>query len=183
MPRITAGTAKGTQLYALEGTTRPLTDRIKISLFDTLTPVITNAKVLDLYAGSGAFALEALSRGADLAVLVESDPQAVKLIEKNSDKAKFSSQTGIFQIKTEDYLAQNQQKFDLIFLDPPFPYPRETKLSALKNAAHFLTKEGILIFRYQKTEKYPVEIKIKNNLLKLALTKKYGKSQVNFYTF
>lgn len=183
MSRITAGASKGTQLHVLEGTTRPLTDRIKISLFDTITPVITNAKVLDLYAGSGAFGLEALSRGASSAILVESDPQAVELIKKNSNKAKFSSQIEIFQMKTEDFLAQNRQMYDLIFLDPPFPLPRETKLSAVKNAAHSLTQEGVLIFRYHKKEKYPSTIKIKDDTLTLVLQKKYGVSHMNFYRF
>jgi 16S rRNA (guanine966-N2)-methyltransferase len=183
MSRITAGTAKGFQLKVLGGTTRPLTDRIKISLFDTLSPVLENSTVLDLYSGSGAFGLEALSRSARRATLVESDPEAVEIIEHNARGAKLNLHTDIFPGKTEDFLAQNQGTFDLIFLDPPFPLPRETKLSAVKNAARALTQEGILIFRYPKHEKYPTSIKIKEDTLELILQKKYGKSIVNFYGF
>ncbi len=183
MSRITAGVAKGVHLQVLGGVTRPLTDRIKISLFDTLNPVIKNAKVLDLYSGSGAFGLEALSRGADSAVLVEKDQKAINLIKKNSVATKLNYKTEIILAKTEDYLARNQYKFTLIFLDPPFSLPRETKLSSLKNASHYLTTEGILLLRYPKTEKYPASVKIKDRTLSIILQKDYGVSRVNFYQF
>lgn len=76
--RVIAGTAKGKKLLALEGTTRPITSRIKATVFDLLRELLTGANVLDLYAGSGALGIEALSRGANKATFIEMDESAAK---------------------------------------------------------------------------------------------------------
>src|SRR5512140_764203 len=81
--RVIAGSARGTRLAAPGPGTRPLTDRVKQTLFGVLDPELTDAVVLDLFAGSGAGGIEALSRGAARAVFVEKDPGAVRVIHEN----------------------------------------------------------------------------------------------------
>lgn len=181
MSRITAGIAKGTHLLVPDGITRPVTDRIKVSLFDTLDPVIKNSHVLDLYAGSGAIGLEALSRGAVKATFVESDFKAVELIKRNAERARLKENVDVFHCSIETFFAQNSKKFNLIFLDPPFPLSGEAKLSAVKQASDLLKEDGIIIFRFQKQEKYPEEIKEAGKTIKLLLSKRYGISVINFY--
>lgn len=183
MLRITGGRAKGITLQVLDKTTRPLTDRIKISLFDTLSPILENSIVLDLYAGSGAFGLEAVSRGASRAVLIEENYKATTLITNNIKKAGFEKEIEIITAKAESYLGRNKILFDIIFLDPPFPLSREKKLYILKKSITSLKSTGVIIFRYPKQEKYPALIKTPGKSLTLETKKKYGISVVNFYTF
>ena len=85
--RIIAGEHKGARIYAPPGReTRPTSDRVRENVFNIVAPWVEEARVLDVYAGSGAMGLEALSRGAAAAVFVESDPGAVRAIERNLDK-------------------------------------------------------------------------------------------------
>ena len=118
--RIIAGKYKKSILYSLEGRdTRPTTDALREAIFSSLYDV-TGYEVLDLFAGTGAMALEAISRGAKSAVLVESSYYAVKVIKKNIEKTKSESQTQIFNTKVSTYLESCNKSFDLIFLDPPY---------------------------------------------------------------
>lgn len=145
--RIISGKARGTKLSTLEGLeTRPTLDRIKESLFNILQNRIYDAKVLDLFAGSGALGLETISRGAKQAILCDNSYKAIKIIEGNVEKAHFEKQVKVMKNdynKTLDML--KNEKFDIIFLDPP--YESEFDIEALniiiKN--NMLSKEGIVI--------------------------------------
>ena len=122
MMRIITGKARGTKLKTLEGeATRPTSERCKEALFSMLQFDIEGRRVLDLFAGSGQMGLEALSRGAESAVLVDKSPDAVKIIQENALKCKLYPSCEIRRSDYLDYIKRNRgEKFDIIFLDPPY---------------------------------------------------------------
>jgi 16S rRNA (guanine966-N2)-methyltransferase len=116
--RIVAGEFKGRRLAAPRGTgTRPTADRVREALFSMLGDV-GGARVLDLYAGSGALGIEALSRGAASAVFVERDPQAVAAIERNL--APLDVEAAVQRADAVRWLTRAEGPFDLVFCDPPY---------------------------------------------------------------
>ena len=116
--RVVAGTFKGRRLAAPRGTrTRPTADRVREALFSMLGDV-GEARVLDLYAGSGALGIEALSRGADSAVFVERDAQALAAIERNL--AAVGVDATVARRDVLRFLARADGAFDLVFCDPPY---------------------------------------------------------------
>jgi 16S rRNA (guanine966-N2)-methyltransferase len=116
--RVVAGRFKGRRLAAPRGTrTRPTADRVREALFSMLGDV-GGARVLDLYAGSGALGIEALSRGADSAVFVERDAQAVAAIERNL--AAVGAEATVLRQDALRFLARADGAFDLVFCDPPY---------------------------------------------------------------
>jgi 16S rRNA (guanine966-N2)-methyltransferase len=116
--RVVAGTFKGRRLVAPRGTrTRPTADRVREALFSMLGDV-GGARVLDLYAGSGALGIEALSRGADSAVFVESDARAIAAIERNL--ASIGVEATVWRRDVLRFLAGADGPFDLVFCDPPY---------------------------------------------------------------
>ncbi|MBE6576644.1 MAG: 16S rRNA (guanine(966)-N(2))-methyltransferase RsmD [Ruminococcaceae bacterium] len=122
MMRIITGTAKGIRLKTLEGdTTRPTAERVKEAVFSMLQMDIEGREVLDLFSGSGQMALEALSRGASSAVMLDSSPAAISVITENANKTKLISKCTIRRTDYLDYIKRNRgKKFDIVFLDPPY---------------------------------------------------------------
>lgn len=121
MMRIITGTARGTKLQTLEGeATRPTSERIKESVFSMLQFDIEGRRVLDLFGGSGQLALEALSRGAASATIVDQSPEAVKIIKSNAQKTKLFDRCVILTKDYKAFLKGTKEKFDIIFLDPPY---------------------------------------------------------------
>ena len=122
MMRIITGSAKGIHLKTLEGeTTRPTAERVKEAVFSMLQFDIEGRRVLDLFAGSGQMSLEALSRGASSATLIDKSMDAVKIIEDNAKKCKLYDLCVIRRQDYMDYLKRNRgEKFDIVFLDPPY---------------------------------------------------------------
>ena len=118
--RIVAGSAKGTRLAPVPAGTRPVSDRAREGLFSSLGPAIEDARVLDLFAGTGAMGVEALSRGAAHALFVDSAPAAVRTIAENLRRTRFS---GKGEVRRSDALRALRQKlgqFDLVLADPPY---------------------------------------------------------------
>ena len=121
MMRIITGTARGTKLVTLEGeATRPTSERTKESVFSMLQFDIEGRRVLDLFGGSGQMGLEALSRGAASATIVDQSPDAVKIIKTNAQKTKLFDRCVILTKDYKAYLKGTKDKFDIIFLDPPY---------------------------------------------------------------
>ncbi len=120
--RIITGKAKGVMLKTLEGeATRPTSSRVKEAVFSILQFDIEGKRVLDLFAGSGQMALEALSRGAASAVLVDKSKEAIAVIKYNTEKTKLAPLCSIYQSDSLDFLKrQATGKFDIVFLDPPY---------------------------------------------------------------
>jgi 16S rRNA (guanine966-N2)-methyltransferase len=123
MPRVIAGSAGGRKLVAPKRGTRPTTDRVKEALFSSLGPAgVEGATVLDLYAGSGALAIEALSRGAALAVLVDRDGAAETAIRTNLRVTDLGDRARVQRSTVATFMAGKAPEgpFDLVFLDPPY---------------------------------------------------------------
>src|SRR5215213_9117949 len=117
--RIIAGSRKGHTIHAPKGIeTRPTGDRVREAAFNLIGPV-DGASVLDLFAGSGAMGLEALSRGADRAVFVESDREACRAIERNLDKLRLTG-AEVLCDEAHRFLAYERRRFDLVLVDPPY---------------------------------------------------------------
>ncbi|MBQ6325396.1 MAG: 16S rRNA (guanine(966)-N(2))-methyltransferase RsmD [Clostridia bacterium] len=122
--RIISGEAKGRTLYAPQGgQTRPTSDKIRGSVFNIIGSRVADARVLDLFGGTGALALEALSRGADSAVIADAARAAVQVIERNARAVLQEGFDRRVQILRADYrtaIDKAEGVFDLVFLDPPY---------------------------------------------------------------
>ncbi len=138
--RIVGGEARGRRLFAPEGMdTRPTADRVRESLMSILGPRLPGARVIDLFAGSGALALEALSRGAQSAVLCESSAKACQVIRRNIEICKAQDRAQLIQQDCIRALETITGGFDIAFLDPPY------RLEALYGqAAEALRARGLL---------------------------------------
>ena len=123
MMRIITGTARGTKLVSLEGeTTRPTSERAKEAVFSMLAFEISGREVLDLFSGSGQLALEALSRGATHATLVDSAPGAIRVIRQNVEKTHMTNKATVVQSDCLTFLqrSSSEKQYNLIFIDPPY---------------------------------------------------------------
>ena len=138
--RIITGSAKGIRLRTLEGdATRPTAERVKEAVFSMIQFDIEGRSVLDLFAGSGQMALEALSRGAASATLVDRSKDAVAIIRDNAAKTKLIDKCAIFQSDYLDFIRRSAGKqYDIIFLDPPYA------LKMYKPALEAMLKSSIL---------------------------------------
>ena len=119
--RVITGKARGIQLKTPEGQlTRPTSDRVKEALFSIINFDIPNARVLDLFGGTGQLGIEALSRGAKSAVFVDQREDACRLIRENLRRTKLESDAKVVRGDYLDYLKRCREQFDIIFLDPPY---------------------------------------------------------------
>ena len=119
--RVITGKARGVQLKTPEGMlTRPTADRVKEALFSIINFDLPGAAVLDLFGGTGQLGIEALSRGANSAVFVDQREDACKLIKENLRRTKLEQDAKVVRMDYLDYLKRCKDKFDIIFLDPPY---------------------------------------------------------------
>ncbi len=180
--RIISGSFKGRKLASIQGTaTRPTSDRVRESIFNILASRITNATVLDLFAGTGALGLEALSRGADKVVFIDSSASAVQIIQKNiiACKAEDRARTIRWDIaKNLSCLYSDTPVYDLVFMDPP--YNKNFIVLALKK----LMDKDVLADGATIIIEHAAEETIPEDLPGLSLTDQriYGKTLVSFLT-
>ena len=123
MPKIITGTAKGKILDTLAGdATRPTSERIKEAMFSSIQFDIENRRVLDVFAGSGQLGLEALSRGAESCMFIDSSREAIEIVKKNAVKTGFDSKCKYIVSDARNYIrkASGRAVFDLVFIDPPY---------------------------------------------------------------
>ena len=161
--RIIAGKLKGTTLHMpIDKNTRPLKDIARESIFNLLNHSnkillrLEQSNVLDLYAGTGSFGLECLSRQANSVCFVEKRKDAVEILEKNIEKLKLKNKVKIFFEYVFEIIKKKnifESKFDLIFCDPPFKDTNIEKLIKLIFDQNLLIKGGILIIHRKKTTK------------------------------
>ena len=121
--RVIAGTAKGTRLGRVPAGVRPVSDRVREGLFSSIGPQVEGALVLDLYAGTGAVGIEALSRGAEHATFVDSAPSAVAAVRENLRRTSFEERGSVRRSDVVRFLERPRDpgpEFDLVFLDPPY---------------------------------------------------------------
>jgi 16S rRNA (guanine966-N2)-methyltransferase len=182
MSRIIAGAAGGTPLTTVPGSlTRPTTDRVKEALFSRLDAfnVITGARVLDLYAGSGSLGVESGSRGAQAVDLVESDARASAVCQRNADLVNGvlgRKAVTVHRSKVEPFLdrAAETAVWDLVFLDPPYPLEEVALQAALQKLAPHLSPAAVVVV--ERSSRSP-EPQWPESLARFA-EKKYGETKL-----
>jgi len=186
--RIIAGKLKGSALFVPKNKdTRPLKDLVRESIFNLLAHSnkislqLEESNVLDLYAGTGSFGLECLSRNAKYVSFVENKNEAIKVLKKNIEKLKVKKKIKIFFDDAFALIEKEQfagKKFNLIFCDPPFETQNIEKLIELIYSQNLLNKNGIIILHRNKKyiEKFP-------NYFKIIDERMYGISKIIFGNF
>jgi len=174
--RVIAGSKKGHTLVAPRGTdTRPTSDRVRENIFNLVGP-LDGAKVLDLFAGSGALGIEALSRGAASAVFVENDREAQRTIERNLEKLRL---TGARVVRGDALFTLAQEtmagaKYDLVLLDPPYDMLEEIQPKLARHLPALLTPDGVVVLE--------TDARVEPELpLPLRTSRKYGNARVTIF--
>jgi 16S rRNA (guanine966-N2)-methyltransferase len=178
--RVIAGSAGGIRLAVPKRGVRPTMDRVKTAIFSSLGDAVIGARVLDLFAGSGALGIEALSRGASSVVFVEGDGQSAEIIEGNLAKTKLKGR--IRQQDAFDFLrhASGAELFDIVFADPPYEKTEDgerftEKLLANEDLSRLVDPGGIFVL-----EKHPGEALPDTTLWRVIRQKTYGATEVLF---
>ncbi len=179
--RITSGRFKSRIIKAPRAI-RPTLDNVRKSIFDIVSGQVDGAKVLDLFAGSGALGLEALSRGADSCIFVDNDKSSVKTIKENLEALGLPYHEDIIIVaadamKAISKFAKNGERFDLIFLDPPYYKSLVKKSLFLLGSYDILTKSGVVIVEHSKHDAVPNS----TGELTLYRSTRYGDTQISFY--
>jgi 16S rRNA (guanine966-N2)-methyltransferase len=172
--RIVAGQSKGATIYAPKGLdTRPTADRVREAAFNLIGPV-DGADVLDLYAGSGAMGLEALSRGAESAVFVESDRDASRTIRRNLEKLKLGGAEVVYQDVLR-FLAAERRRFDLILVDPPYDVVESVAVRLARYLPGVLAEHGLVVLESSSRDEPllpPLEVRT---------SRRYGSARVTLF--
>ena len=179
--RVIAGRAGGVRLVSPKRGVRPTMDRVKAAIFSSLGEMMIDARVLDLFAGTGALGIEALSRGAASVLFVDEDRQSITAIEKNLAKAKLAG-----RVRQQDVFSflkaatQPNDKFRIIFADPPYDQMKSgerftDKLLKDPNLPRLLEENGLFILEKRPAEKIP-----QLQLWKVIRQKAYGATEVLF---
>lgn len=195
MVRITGGKAKNFNIE-IPKATRPMTDRMKIRIFDILKEDIVNTNVLDLYAGAGSFGLEALSRGAKSCTFVDASKNAHIVIKKNVAHTGFLPESDVVKEKVEEYIPkiindEEKKSFDIIFIDPPYKLFNTKKVFKMEKVINMASKlltgmvypntnkfKGALILKHPK--RYDLE-KLHLEDIKLVESINLGMNVISFY--
>ncbi len=171
--RVVAGIAKGHKLKTLDSNdVRPTLDRVKESVFSILYPYLENAKVLDLFAGSGSLGIEAISRGAALCHFVDVSKKSYDCVIENLKHTKLEGYAVTHLKSAESFLASNTERFDIIFLDPP--YSKGIEDNVFPHLSKILEDDGVILL---ETEESPGEYEG----FKSVRRAKYGRVFVTVY--
>lgn len=187
--RITGGTAKG---HSLKGPgkknhgLRPTTDRVREAVFNILAERLAGARVLDLFAGTGSYGLEALSRGAESVVFVDRDRTALEIIAHNLRHCFPDARARAFQLdlKKSSSLARLQARlpaescFDLVFLDPPYEKNLAENLLEMVEDSELISDGTTILVEEKKNQLLPERM----NRLKLFDSRRYGETGIWLYT-
>jgi 16S rRNA (guanine966-N2)-methyltransferase len=178
--RIIAGEFKGRRLAAVKGHIRPTSDRVREAIFNILGPAVLEARVLDLFAGTGALTLEALSRGAREAVLVEDQGAALGVLRRNLAALGLEDRTRVMPMPVQGALrklAAQEEQFTLVFLDPPYERGLALETLATLQGSGLLFPEAKVVAEHSYRETLPEQV----GRLKLSQGRRYGDTQVAFY--
>lgn len=176
--RVIAGTARGMRLVAPPGlAVRPTLDRVRESLFNILAPRIEGAAFLDLFAGTGAMATEALSRGARRAVLVENNREALAAIERNLATTRLAERADIRRLNLPEGLSKISGVFDIVFIDPPYEFDGNPGLIAQLQAGKMLAPGALVIVEHRTHQPLPDLVDTYHR----CRVKVYGQTALAFY--
>jgi 16S rRNA (guanine966-N2)-methyltransferase len=174
--RVVAGSRKGHTIHAPRGQdTRPTSDRVRENAFNLIGPV-DDATVLDLFAGSGAMGIEALSRGAARAVFVESDREAVRAIERNLDKLRLRGATVLQQDAVRALAAEAAagRTYDLVLVDPPYAMYEDLQPKLARHLPSVLSDTGLLVVE--------TDARLEPELpLELRTSRRYGAARITLF--
>ena len=179
--RVIAGLFKGRILKTVSDlSVRPATDRVKQTLFDMLANRVEmeGARVLDLFAGSGSLGIEALSRGAEHVVFVETNTDAIKFIERNVDALGCEGNVDIFPMDAMHYLRETQEKYSVIFADPPYEFEETGTIPSVVFTHHRLARHGYLLMEHASSLSFQT-----TPLYNAGPEKKFGRTIVTFFQY
>ena len=177
--RVIAGTAKGTKLNSIDDiSTRPTLDRVKEPLFSIIQNNIVESNVLDLFAGSGALGIESLSRGAKHCTFCDKSYKSIQMLKENIQKVRMKEKSTILNIDYKKCLDEQKEKFDIIFIDPP--YKMDIAIDSVKRIIELelLAKDGIIIIETDEEERERKELEKID--LELYDVRKYGRVKLLF---
>ncbi|MBQ4626009.1 MAG: 16S rRNA (guanine(966)-N(2))-methyltransferase RsmD [Clostridia bacterium] len=174
--RVITGSARGMSLRTLEGdNVRPTTDKVKEAVFSIIQFEIEGRRILDLFAGSGQLGIEALSRGAESAVFVDADKNAVRIVKENLSKTKLDYKATVAQTDSLAFLSMTDRVFDIAFLDPPFSTGLLER--ALAKVEPHIAEGGLVVCEHPFADELP-DIQ---GALEKQKTYKYSKTAVTVY--
>lgn len=174
--RIISGTARGRRLQTLPGNdVRPTTDKVKEGIFSAIQFDLPGRRFLDLFAGSGQMGLEALSRGAEYAVFVDSANDSIKVLKENVTATGFSDSSRIYRADALTFLATTAETFDIAFLDPPYAGGLLEK--ALLSVTSKMSDYGIIICEH------PPEVNLPDEVADFSVFKRYRYGKINVTTY
>lgn len=174
--RVITGIARGKRLKSLSGNdVRPTTDKVKEGIFSAIQFDIEGRRFLDMFAGSGQMGIEALSRGAESAVFVDSSAEAIKVCTENVNFAGFLSNSKIIKRDSVSYVSTTSENFDIVFLDPP--YLTGILQTALNAVSFKVSDYGIIICEHPSNDILPEEV----NGFSIYRVYHYGKISVTIY--
>ena len=169
--RIVAGSRKGHRIEAPKGlSTRPTSDFVREAAFNLIGPV-DGASAIDLFAGSGALGLEALSRGAASCVFVESDREACRTINANLEKLRLEGRVLCRDVRSA--LAAETGTYDLVLCDPPYDYPDRARLEPY--LARIVSPDGLLVYESAAADEPAVEG------LRVRTSRRYGSARLTLF--
>jgi 16S rRNA (guanine966-N2)-methyltransferase len=178
--RIIAGSFKGRRLAPVKGRIRPTAAKVREAVFNILGPEVAGARVLDLFAGTGALGIEALSRGAAAAVFVEEHPGALKVLGRNLADLDLVESTTVLPLpvaRALKKLAGRQERFGLVFLDPPYGGGEAVDALTALAALDLLAPGARVVVEGRHQESLPESC----GRLRRLETRRYGDTQVAFY--
>jgi len=179
--RIISGSARGRKLAEFESfSIRPTSDRVREALFSILNSKVGNLagqSVLDLFAGSGAMGLEALSRGAQSALLVDQAKESIELIKKNAASTGLLEKSSVVLADAKQFISKQNVAFDLIFMDPPYSKQDTAELLQLIAEKNLLKPQGVICIETADTTLLPETVK---TLVQFD-RRKYGSTSISFY--
>lgn len=179
--RIGSGEMRGRRLHAPRGErTRPTSGRLKKSLFDVLAGRLPEARVLDLYAGSGSLAFEALSRGASEAVVVERNRKACEIIRRNASELRLAERVEILAMDVSSAISKLRHRgdrFDVIFADPPYRSSEAEDLLVHLGDKSLLAEGGLLVLEHHHKR----ELRERYGSLARVRVLKAGESCLTFF--
>lgn len=174
--RVVAGSARGKRLETLQGDdVRPTTDMVKEAVFNIIQFNIEGRRFLDLFSGSGQMGIEALSRGAKQAVFVDQSRRSINVINRNIDFVGFRERARVVNTEALSFLAANNEKFDIAFLDPP--YGTGLLQNVLPAVSQNINKAGFIICESPLKEELPEKI----GDFSLDRSYRYGKIKISIY--
>jgi 16S rRNA (guanine966-N2)-methyltransferase len=154
--RVISGSAKGRSLKAVPGTsTRPTTDKVKEAIFSMIGPYFDGGQVLDLFAGTGGLGIEALSRGMQKAVFIDIEKKSIDTIQHNLQTAGLKDQAEVFRTdaaRALKALAKRDQRFELVFLDPPYKMKVIAELISTMDEQKLLEDQAVVVVEHDAND-------------------------------